>query len=65
MRPDGAVEVAVHQVVRNPAGALLSEGDVRHVYRFTGDLVQRMDIEQQRMDVEQQRPAGAAGQGTP
>jgi hypothetical protein len=45
-RPDGAVEVAVHQVVRDRAGALLAVGDVRHVYAFTGDLVQRMDVEE-------------------
>jgi hypothetical protein len=45
-RPDGAVEVRVHQVVRDRAGALLAVGDVRHVYAFTGDLVQRMDVEQ-------------------
>jgi len=44
--PDGAVEVRVHQVVRDRAGALLSVGDVRHVYAFTGDLVQRMDVEE-------------------
>ena len=45
-RPDGTVEVAVHQVVRDRGGALLAVGDVRHVYAFTGGLVQRMDVEQ-------------------
>jgi hypothetical protein len=45
-RPDGTVEVAVHQVVRDRSGALLAVADVRHVYTFTGDLVQRMDVEQ-------------------
>ncbi len=44
-RPDGTVEVTVHQVVRDRGGALLAAGDVRHVYAFTGDLVQRMDVE--------------------
>jgi hypothetical protein len=33
-------------VVRDRTGAILSVGDVRHVYTFTGDLVQRMDVEQ-------------------
>ena len=45
-RPDGTVEVGVHQVVRDRGGALLAVGDVRHVYAFSGDLVQRMDVEQ-------------------
>jgi hypothetical protein len=45
-RPDGTVEVAVHQVVRDRGGALLAVADVRHVYTFAGDLVQRMDVEQ-------------------
>ena len=45
-RPDGTVEVGVHQVFRDPGGALLGVGDVRHVYTFAGGLVQRMDVEQ-------------------
>jgi hypothetical protein len=50
-RPDGTVEVAVHQVVRDRTGAVLARGEVRHVYTFTGDtstgeLVARMDVEQ-------------------
>ena len=44
-RPDGTVEVGVHQVVRDRGGALLAVADVRHVYTFAGGLVQRMDIE--------------------
>lgn len=44
-RPDGTVEVAVHQVVRDRAGGVLSEGPVRHVYAFRGALVRRMTIE--------------------
>jgi GNAT superfamily N-acetyltransferase/DNA-binding MarR family transcriptional regulator len=44
-RPDDTVEVGVHQVVRDRTGALLAVADVRHVYTFTGDLVQRMDVE--------------------
>jgi len=44
-RPDGRVAVDVHQVVRSPAGDLLSEGDVVHVYAFRDGLVERMDVE--------------------
>ena len=44
-RPDGAVEVTVSLTVRDPGGTLLSRETVRHVYRFDGDLVQRMDVE--------------------
>ena len=45
-RTDGTVEVGVHQVVRDRTGVILAVGDVRHVYAFTGDLVQRIDVEQ-------------------
>ena len=33
-------------MVRDRSGALLAVADVRHVYTFAGDLVQRMDVEQ-------------------
>jgi hypothetical protein len=42
---DGRVVVRAHQVVRDPAGAILSERQVTHVYEFDGELVRRMDIE--------------------
>jgi ketosteroid isomerase-like protein len=44
-RPDGRVEVTVHQVVRSLAGEVLVDQLVRHVYTFDRDLVRRMDIE--------------------
>jgi|1186.fasta_scaffold1180315_2 hypothetical protein len=44
-RPDGGVAVTVHQVVRALDGALLSEGDVLHVYALRDGLVARMDVE--------------------
>jgi hypothetical protein len=44
-RPDGSIAVDVHQVVRDRTGALLSEGDIVHVYAFRGGLVARMDVE--------------------
>jgi hypothetical protein len=44
---DGRVAVKVHQVVRDTAGALLSDSHVRHVYSFAGGLVARMEIDTQ------------------
>jgi nuclear transport factor 2 (NTF2) superfamily protein len=44
-RNDGTVAVLVRQTVRDLTGALLDEGEVRHVYGFRGELVARMDIE--------------------
>jgi hypothetical protein len=43
---DGRLAVDVHQTVRALDGTLLSEGNVRHVYRFEGDLIARMDVEE-------------------
>ncbi len=45
-RADGNIEVTVNQVVRDKTGTLLADGEVRHVYTFEGDLIQRMDIEE-------------------
>lgn len=45
-RSDGSIEVRVHQVVRDLSGALMSDREVRHIYTFGGDLVERMDIEE-------------------
>jgi hypothetical protein len=44
-RPDGRVAVDVHQVVRSPDGAVLSDGAVVHVYALRAGLVERMDVE--------------------
>lgn len=41
---DGRVAVLVRQVVKDKAGATLSEGQVIHVYRFAEDLVSEMEI---------------------
>ena len=43
--PDGRVSVTVHQRVRDLEGNLLSEGQVRHVYALSDDLITRMDID--------------------
>jgi nuclear transport factor 2 (NTF2) superfamily protein len=45
-RPDGRIEVAVHQEVRSLDGDLITETDVLHVYTFDAHgLVARMDVE--------------------
>ena len=44
-RPDGSVAVTVALTVPDPGGTVLSRETVRHVYRFDGDLVARMDLE--------------------
>ena len=36
--------VEVHQVVKDPDGNLISEGEVKHVYTLRDGLVERMDI---------------------
>jgi ketosteroid isomerase-like protein len=41
---EGRIMVDVHQVVRDLEGEVLSDGRVRHVYRFRDGLVARMDI---------------------
>ena len=42
--PAGRTLVQVHQVVRNRAGAVISEGVVEHIYEITDGLITRMDI---------------------
>ena len=44
-RPDGSLEVAVHQQVKDLQGNSLFDGAVRHVYSFEGGLITRMEIE--------------------
>jgi hypothetical protein len=41
---EGRVVVDVHQVVRDTAGELISDGRVEHVYTIRGGLVERMEI---------------------
>lgn len=45
-RPDGSVEVTLHQVVRDMVGNVLSEQTIRHIFRFDDDVVHQMDIEE-------------------
>jgi hypothetical protein len=42
--PAGRTVVRVHQVVRNPTGAVISEGVVEHIYQIADGLITRMDI---------------------
>ena len=44
-RPGGRIAVTVRQVVRSPGGAVLSDGNVVHVYTLQDGLVARMDVE--------------------
>jgi hypothetical protein len=44
-RHDGALEVTVHQIVRDLQGGLTSDGIVKHVYTVQDNLIRRMDIE--------------------
>lgn len=43
---DGAMAVEVRQLVRGLEGQIVADGHVLHVYRFSGDLVERMDVEE-------------------
>lgn len=44
-RQNGALEVTVHQIVKDLQGDLLFDGVVKHIYTIQDDLLQRMDIE--------------------
>ncbi len=42
--PDGRVIATVHQLVRDLAGHVLSDGTVEHRYVIAGGLIERMDV---------------------
>lgn len=44
-RPDGTLEIAVHQTVKDLQGAVLFDGTVKHIYTLQDGLLRRMDIE--------------------
>jgi hypothetical protein len=46
-RPEGTLAVQVHQTIRQLDGTLVGEGDVVHVYTFRGELIARMDVEEE------------------
>lgn len=41
---DGRIMIDVHQVVKDLRGNLLSDGRVKHMYTFTEELIQGMEI---------------------
>jgi ketosteroid isomerase-like protein len=45
-RPDGQIEVSVHQVVKDLAGQVMADVLVTHVYTFEEGKVKTMAIEQ-------------------
>ena len=44
-RPDGTLAVDVHQVVKDMQGAVLMDGQTKHVYTFENGLIKAMNIE--------------------
>ncbi len=43
-RPDGRIEVAVHQVVKDMQGQVLFDGTVTHICTIQDGLLKQMDI---------------------
>jgi ketosteroid isomerase-like protein len=44
-RPDGQVVVTVHQLVRDPAGKVISDETVEHHYLIAAGLIKSMEIQ--------------------
>lgn len=44
-RPDGRLEITVHQKVKDLQGNTLFDGTVKHIYTLQDGLLRRMDIE--------------------
>lgn len=44
-RPDGSLEVTVHQKVKDLKGSLVFDGMVKHIYSFEDGLISKMDVE--------------------
>lgn len=44
-RPNGTLEVTVHQIVKDLEGNILFDGEVKHIYTLENNLLRRMDIE--------------------
>jgi len=45
-RPNGSLEVLVHQKVKGLGDNVVFDGTVKHVYTFDGGLIKTMDVEQ-------------------
>ncbi len=44
LAPDGRVVVKVHQVVRDPAGRIVADQIVQHLYRVRDGLIEHMEV---------------------
>lgn len=53
---DGELPPAVHQVVKTPQGALLSDSEVVHRFTMRGGLIAAMELEQ---EGQQAKPSAA------
>src|SRR5665213_4058521 len=45
-RPNGSLEVLVHQKVKGLDNNVMFDGTVKHIYTFDGGLIKTMDVEQ-------------------
>ena len=48
----GKAQVRVHQLVKSPGGAVLSDSEVWHVYTIANGLIERMDLEARDADLD-------------
>ena len=44
-RPDGQIEVDVHQIAKDLQGNILFDGKVKHIYTIENGLIKNMEIE--------------------
>jgi hypothetical protein len=44
-RPDGQIEVEVHQIAKDLQGNVLFDGEVKHIYSIENGLIKNMEIE--------------------
>jgi hypothetical protein len=44
-RPDGTLEIIVHQLVKDLQDNVIFDGTVKHIYTLQDSLIRRMDIE--------------------
>lgn len=45
LRPNGTLEVTVHQIVKDLQGNIMFDGEIQHIYTLEDNLLRRMDIE--------------------
>jgi hypothetical protein len=49
-RGAGRIDVRVHQLVKSPAGDVLSDSEVWHSYTTANGLIERMDLDEKETD---------------